>query len=129
MRNIRIIKKIFFLVFLIFIPLSAQSGKQLEKVVFAMEAGLFQEALIQLKIAQSKEPNNAEIYKLKALLLEATNDNRKAIDAWNNCIKNTNNSENTRDKMSNLFKTRNIFFYDLFIYICNAICICFACYF
>ncbi len=93
MMNIRIIKKIFFLVFLIFIPLSAQSGKQLEKVVFAMEAGLFQEALNQLAIAQSKEPNNAEIYKLKALLLEATNDNRKAIDAWNNCIKNTNNSD------------------------------------
>ena len=93
MNNIRIIKKISFLVFLIFIPLSAQSGKQLEKVVFAMEAGLFQEALNQLVIAQSKEPNNAEIYKLKALLLEATNKNRKAIDAWNNCIKNTNNSD------------------------------------
>ena len=91
--NIRIIKKIFFLVFLIFIPLSAQSGKQLEKVVFAMEAGLFQEALNQLAIAQSKEPNNAEIYKLKALLLESTNDTRKAIEAWNNCIKNTHNSD------------------------------------
>ena len=93
MNNIRIIKKISFLVFLIFIPLSAQSGKQLEKVVFAMEAGLFQEALNQLVIAQSKEPNNAEIYKLKALLLEATNEDRKAIDAWNNCIKNTKNSD------------------------------------
>ena len=93
MINIKIIKVFFFLAFSIFIPLSAQSGKQLEKVVFAMEAGLFQEALNQLVIAQSKEPNNAEIYKLKALLLEATNKNRKAIDAWNNCIKNTNSSD------------------------------------
>ena len=93
MINVKIIKMIYFLVFSIFVPLPAQSGKQLEKVVFAMEAGLFQEALNQLAIAQSKEPNNAEIYKLKALLLEATNDNRKAIDAWNNCIKNTNNSD------------------------------------
>ena len=76
-----------------FIPLYAQSGKQLEKVVYAMEAGLFQEALNELAIAQSKEPNNAEIYKLKALLLEATNDNREAIEAWKNCIKNTNNSD------------------------------------
>ena len=84
---------IFFFVFSIFIPLSAQSGKQLKKVVFAMEAGLFQEALNQLAVAQSKEPNNAEIYKLKALLLEATNDNRKAIDAWNDCIKNTKNDD------------------------------------
>ena len=91
--NIRIIIMIFFIAFLMFIPLSAQSGKQLEKVVFAMEAGLFQEALNELAIAQSKEPNNAEIYKLKALLLEATNDNRKAIEAWNNCIKNTNNND------------------------------------
>ena len=91
--NVKIIKIIFLLVFSICIPLSAQSGKQLEKVVFAMEAGLFQEALNQLAIAQSKEPNNAEIYKLKALLLESTNDTRKAIEAWNNCIKNTNNSD------------------------------------
>ena len=93
MVKIKIINIIFFLVFSIFIPLSAQSAKQLEKVVFAMEAGLFKEALNQLAIAQSKEPNNAEIYKLKALLLEATNDNRKAIDAWNNCLKNTKNSD------------------------------------
>tara|TARA_B100001250_G_scaffold37379_1_gene29905 strand:+ start:982 stop:1317 length:336 start_codon:yes stop_codon:yes gene_type:complete len=91
--NVNIIKIIFLLVCSIFIPLSAQSGQQLEKVVFAMEAGLFHEALNQLAIAQSKEPNNAEIYKLKALLLEATNENRKAIDSWNNCIKNTKNSD------------------------------------
>ena len=91
--NVKIIKIIFFLVCSMLIPLSAQSGKQLEKVVFAMDAGLFQEALNQLAIAQSKEPNNAEIYKLKALLLESTNDTRKAIEAWNNCIKNTNNSD------------------------------------
>ena len=84
---------IFFLVFSMLIPLFAQSGKQLEKVVFAMEAGLFQVALNELAIAESKEPNNAEIYKLKALLLEATNDNRRAIEAWNDCIKNTNNSD------------------------------------
>ena len=87
----KIIKIIFLLVCSIFIHLSAQSGQQLEKVVFAMEAGLFNEALNQLDIAQSKEPNNAEIYKLKALLLEATNNNRKAIEAWKNCIKNTKN--------------------------------------
>ena len=93
MIKIRIINMFFFSALSIFTPLSAQYGKQLEKVVFAMEAGLFQEALNQLAVAQSKEPNNAEIYKLKALLLEATNDNRKAIDAWNNCLKNTKNSD------------------------------------
>ena len=93
MINIKIKRMILFLIFSLFIPLSAQSGKQLKKVVFAMEAGLFQEALNQLAIAQSKEPNNAEIYKLKALLLEATNEDEKAIDAWKNCIENTKNSD------------------------------------
>jgi len=93
MNNLKIIKMIFLLVFSISIPLSAQSRQELEKVVSAMDAGLFQEALNQLAIAQLKEPNNAEIYKLKALLLEATNDNRKAIEAWKNCIKNTKNSD------------------------------------
>ena len=92
-KNMKIVKMIFFLVYLIFSSLPAQSGMQLEKVVFAMEAGLFQEALNQLDIAQLKEPNNAEIYKLKALLLEATNEKRKAIKAWNHCIKNTKSSE------------------------------------
>ena len=89
----RINNLIFFLVFSIFIPLSAESGKQLEKVVFALEAGLFQEALNLLDKAQLKEPNNAEIYKLKALLLEATNENRKAIEAWNDCLKHTKNND------------------------------------
>ena len=93
MIKIRIINIIFLLVFSIFIPMSAQSAKQLEKVVFAMEAGLFQEALNQLASAQSKEPNNAEIYKLKALLLEATNNDRDAIDAWNDCLENTKDSD------------------------------------
>ena len=98
---------IFFLVFSMFIPLSAQSGKQLEKVVFAMEAGLFKEALNQLTIAQSKEPYNAEIYKLKALLLEATNDNRRAIEAWNDCIKNTNNSDLIKEAKVHLKNLRD----------------------
>ena len=93
MINIKIIQLIFFLFFSMFISLYAQSENQLEKVVIAMEAGLFQEALNQLTAAQSKEPNNAEIYKLKALLLEATNEKRKAIKAWNHCIKNTKSSE------------------------------------
>ena len=74
---------------LLFGSLYPQSGKYLEQAVSAMEAGLFKEALIQLDIARSKEPNNAEVYKLKALLHEAIYENNKAIRAWKNCIKNT----------------------------------------
>jgi len=78
---------------LLFGSLYPQSGKYLEQAVSAMEAGLFKEALIQLDIARSKEPNNAEVYKLKALLHEAIYENNKAIRAWENCIKNTQNDD------------------------------------
>lgn len=74
-----------------FNPLYSQSGKYLEQAVSAMEAGLFKEALKQLDAAKSKEPNNAEVYKLKALLHEAIGENNKAVRAWGNCIKNTQN--------------------------------------
>ena len=78
---------------LLFGSLYPQSGKYLEQAVSAMEAGLFKEALIQLDIARSKEPNNAEVYKLKALLHEAIYENNKAIRAWKNCIKNTQDAD------------------------------------
>ena len=78
---------------LLFGSLYPQSGKYLEQAVSAMEAGLFKEALIQLDIARSKEPNNAEVYKLKALLHEAIYENNKAIRAWKNCIKNTQDDD------------------------------------
>ena len=78
---------------LLFGSLYPQSGKYLEQAVSAMEAGLFKEALIQLDIARSKEPNNAEVYKLKALLHEAIYENNKAIRAWENCKKNTQDDD------------------------------------
>ncbi len=93
MKKFKLIKIIFIGSFFITSASFSQSGKQLEKVVSAMEAGLFQEALNELDMAQSKEPNNAEIFKLKALLLEATNEHMRAIDAWKNCIKNTKNND------------------------------------
>jgi len=70
-------------------PTYSQSGQYLKEAIIAMEAGLFKEALKQLDIARAKEPDNAEVYKLKALLYEAINENNNAISAWNNCIKNT----------------------------------------
>jgi len=70
-------------------PIYSQSGTYLKEAISAMEAGLFKEALKQLDIARVNEPNNAEVYKLKALLYEAINENNNAISSWNNCIKNT----------------------------------------
>ena len=96
MRNkpsIRIFTTSFIMFFLLFNPLYPQSGKYLEQAVMAMEAGLFTEALKQLDLARLEEPNTAEVYKLKALLHEAINENNKAITAWKNCIKNTQNND------------------------------------
>ena len=95
MRNkpsIRIITTSFIMFFLLYNPLYTQSGKYLEQAVMAMEAGLFTEALKQLDLARLEEPSNAEVYKLIALLHEAINENNKAITAWKNCIKNTQNN-------------------------------------
>ena len=91
--NIKIFSITFIILIFLFGPLYPQSGKYLEQAVSAMETGLFKEALKQLDIAQSKEPNNAEVYKLKALLHEAIYENNKAIRAWKNCIKNTQNDD------------------------------------
>ena len=96
MRNkpsIRIFTTSFIMFFLLFNPLYPQSGKYLEQAVMAMEAGLFTEAIKQLDLARLEEPNNAEVYKLIALLHEAINENNKAITAWKNCIKNTQNND------------------------------------
>ena len=91
--NIKFFKKIFLFGCLISNSIFPQSGKLLKKAISAMEAGLFQEAIKQIEIAQSREPNNAEVYKLKALLHEAINETGKAINAWNNCINNTENND------------------------------------
>ena len=83
-------------------PIYSQSGTYLKEAISAMEAGLFKEALKQLDIARVKEPNNAEVYKLKALLYEAINENNNAISAWNNCIKNTNKKKLIREAQIHL---------------------------
>ena len=91
--SVKILTTIFIMFFQLFNPLYPQSGKYLEQAVMAIEAGLFKEALKQLDLARLEEPNSAEVYKLKALLHEAINENNKAITAWKNCIKNTQNND------------------------------------
>ena len=95
------LKKIITILFITFSillkPIYSQSGVYLKEAISAMEAGLFKEALKQLDIAKVKEPNNAEVYKLKALLYEAINENNNAISAWNNCIKNTKDKNLIRE--------------------------------
>ena len=84
------IKPIFPLIFLSTFFLSLSFGQQenhLHRAISAMEIGLFDESLKQLNKASKTDPTNAQIYKLKALLYEALNDNENAIISWKKCIK------------------------------------------
>lgn len=88
----KMIKQIFPLIFLSTFFLSLSFGQQenhLHRAISAMEIGLFDESLKQLNKASKTDPTNAQIYKLKALLYEALNDNKNAIISWNNCIKHS----------------------------------------
>ena len=64
-----------------------QQKNHLHRAISAMEIGLFDESLKQLNKALKTDPTNAQIFKLKALLYEALNDNKNAIISWNRCIK------------------------------------------
>ncbi len=83
-------KHIFPLIFLSTFFLSVSFSQQkdhLHRAISAMEIGLFDESLKQLNKALKTDSTNAQIYKLKALLYEALNDNENAIISWNKCIK------------------------------------------
>ena len=78
----KMIKQIFPLIFLSIFFLSLSFGQQenhLHRAISAMEIGLFDESLKQLNKASKTDPTNVQIYKLKALLYEALNDNENAF--------------------------------------------------
>ena len=92
----KMIKQIFPLIFLSIFFLSLSFGQHenhLHRAISAMEIGLFDESLKQLNKALKTDPTNAQIFKLKALLYEALNDNENAIISWNKCIKYSKNKD------------------------------------
>ena len=98
--NRKIIKHILPLIFLstFFLSFSfSQQKNHLHRAISAMEIGLFDESLEQLKKALKTDPTNAQIFKLKALLYEALNDNENAIISWNKCIKYSKDKNMTNE--------------------------------
>ena len=96
----KMIKQIFPLIFLstFFLSFSfSQQKDHLHRAISAMEIGLFDESLKQLNKALKTDPANAQIYKLKALLYEALNDNQNAIISWNKCIKYSKDKNMTNE--------------------------------
>ena len=93
-------KHIFPLIFLLTFFLSfsfSQQKDHLHRAISAMEIGLFDESLEQLNKALKTDPTNAQIYKLKALLYEALNDNQNAIISWNKCMKYSKDKNMTNE--------------------------------
>ena len=96
----KMIKHIPLLMFLSTFFLSFSFGQQknhLHRAISAMEIGLFDESLEQLNKALKTDPSNAQIFKLKALLYEALNDNENAIISWNKCIKYSKDKNMTNE--------------------------------
>ena len=77
----------FLILFIFFSFLIAEKPDKMAKASAAMKAGMYKEALIHLKDVESTDSSSPEIYRLKALLHEALNENDKAIIAWKNCLK------------------------------------------
>ena len=73
--------------------LFGQSNNHLKRAISAMEVGLFEESLKQLNNALKNEPQNAQIYKLKALLYEALSEDENSILAWKDCIRYAKNQD------------------------------------
>ena len=73
--------------------LYGQSDNYLKRAISAMEVGLFEESLKQLNNALKNEPENAQLYKLKALLYEALSENENSILAWKDCIRYAKDQE------------------------------------
>ena len=87
--------KLFTIIFLLTFSsdLSGQLDNYLKRAISAMEVGLFEESLKQLNNALKNEPENAQLYKLKALLYEALSENENSILAWRDCLRYAKDQE------------------------------------
>ena len=78
--------KIFYLTFFITI-VCAQNSNSFMQATAALNAGMFEEALIHIIEAEKEDPANPNVYQMKALLHEALSQPKEALEAWKNCLK------------------------------------------
>ena len=67
--------------------LSADDSSALSKASAALNAGLFEEALGHISVAQKENPKNADMHRMKAFLHEALDDPENALESWKRCLK------------------------------------------
>ena len=78
--------KIFYLIFFVSI-ICAQNSNSIMQATAALNAGMFEEALIHTKEAEKEDPTSPNVYQMKALLHEALSQPKEALEAWKNCLK------------------------------------------
>ena len=78
--------KIFYLIFFVTI-ICAQNSNSIMQATAALNAGMYEDALIHIKEAKKEAPTNPNVYQMKALLHEALSQPKEALEAWKNCLK------------------------------------------
>ena len=78
--------KIFYLTFFVTI-IFAQNSNSIIEATAALNAGMYEKALVHIKEAEEKDPTSPNIYQMKALLHEALNQPKEALEAWKSCLK------------------------------------------
>ena len=69
--------------------IGADDSSALSKASAALNAGLFEDALKHISVAQKEDPKNAEIHRMKAFLHEALDDSKNALESWKACLKHS----------------------------------------
>ena len=80
------IMKIFYLTFFVTF-INAQNPNSIMQATAALNAGMFEEALAHIKEAEKEDPTSPSVYQMKALLHEALDQPKEALEAWKNCLK------------------------------------------
>ena len=78
--------KIFYLTFFVTI-IFAQNSNSIMQATAALNAGMYEKALVHIKDAEKEDPTSPNLYQMKALLHEALNQPKEALEAWKSCLK------------------------------------------
>ena len=71
----------------LFSAINANDSNSLFMATAALNAGMYDEALMHINKAKVEDPTSSEVYQMKALLHEALDQPKKALVAWNNCLR------------------------------------------
>ena len=78
--------KIFYLTFFVAI-IYGQNSNAIMQANAALNAGMYEKALVHIKEAEKEDPTSPNVYQMKALLHEALSQPQEALKAWKYCLK------------------------------------------